>query len=480
MANKHTHTPEEILAELRGLVSEAESMVGKTLDTSDSVVATLRARYEAAQERLTDAYGEARRKAAAGVRYADETIRESPYKSIAIAATAGLVVGLIVAMRKHRSIAALVFMLLFAGGGLSLSAQRGQGRGMSQAMMMSGTYDLESTRGDNAQRAAETATRNLPPGQRDRAYQDLMARLQPPATIAIERAGRTFTISSSSGPRASFDADGRTRNEIVGRQTIATRAELVGDRLTVSSRGNRATDFLVTFEPIDRGDGLLVTRQMDNNDLRTPVVIRSYYHRVAAEPRWDIYRDAGGPGPGPDRRPRAFVIPEGTRINAVLDTQISTRSSRDGERFTMTVQGPPEYRDARIDGVIQRVQAYGGGHAAEMRVDFDTIRLRNGQSAEFDAVLSSVRTPGGATMRINSENVPNSNQAQRNVEGGAVGAALGAIIGAIAGGGKGAAIGAIAGGAGGVIIAQNDRDQYLDLPPGTQVTFIVTSSGRIR
>ena len=39
----------------------------------------------------------------------------------------------------------------------------------------------------------------------------------------------------------------------------------------------------------------------------------------------------------------------------------------------------------------------------------------------------------------------------------------------------GAAIGAVAGGTGGVILAQN-RDQHLDLPPGTQVTLIVTSS----
>jgi uncharacterized protein YcfJ len=109
-----------------------------------------------------------------------------------------------------------------------------------------------------------------------------------------------------------------------------------------------------------------------------------------------------------------------------------------------------------------------------MRVDFDTIRLRNGQTAQFDAVLNTVRTPGGVTFRVDaSGGAPNQNRNDSTVQQGAIGAALGAIIGAIAGGGKGAAIGAVVGGAGGAILAQ-DRDQYLDLPPGTQVTIIVT------
>jgi hypothetical protein len=163
------------------------------------------------------------------------------------------------------------------------------------------------------------------------------------------------------------------------------------------------------------------------------------------------------------------------RINAVLDTELSTRNTRSGQRFTMTVQGPPEYSGARIDGTVARITPYGQGRNADMAVDFDTIRLRDGQTAAFDAVLSTVRTPGGMTFRVDTETgVPDSNRTDATIQNGAIGATLGAIIGAFAGGGKGAAIGAVAGGAGGAILAQ-DRDQYLDLPPGTQVTLIVTA-----
>jgi hypothetical protein len=340
---------------------------------------------------------------------------------------------------------------------------------------MSGTYELETTRGDNVQRAADLATRNLPASQRDRTYQMLLSRLQSPRTIAIDRQGRTVTISSSSGPRATFDADGRNRNEPGqgGRMTV-TRAEFIGDRLSVSTTGNRSTDFLVTFEPLNNGNNLLVTRQMDSMDLARPVTVQSYYRRVGNQPQWDLYApDAGYNRPGSPRpSPRPFVIAEGTRISAVLDTAIGTRTSRSGQRFSMTVQGPRDYQGARIDGVIARITPYGANRNADMSIDFDQIQLRNGQTAEFDAVLDTVRTPGGVTFRVDASGGSRDWNRNDTVQDGAIGAALGAIIGAIAGGGKGAAIGAVVGGAGGMILAQ-DREQYLDLPSGTQVTLIV-------
>jgi uncharacterized protein YcfJ len=210
------------------------------------------------------------------------------------------------------------------------------------------------------------------------------------------------------------------------------------------------------------------------------VTIQSYYRRVANQPRWDLYapepRSAPEPGYTPRPGSRPFTVPDGTRIVAVLDTSLSTRTSRSGERFSMTVRSPAEYQDARIDGVIARITPYGQGRNADMQVDFDTIQLRNGQTAAFDAVLDTVRTPGGVTLRVDaSGNVPDRDRTDATIRQGAVGAALGAIIGAVAGGGKGAAIGAVVGGAGGAILAQ-DRNQHLDLPPGTQVTIIVTSS----
>lgn len=382
---------------------------------------------------------------------------------------------MMVVMKKTRRTLGLLGLVVLTAGCVSLSAQWGQRQRHGRASIaMSGTYELESTRGDDAERAADRATRNLPQARRDRAYQSLLRRLQPPAMLAIDLEGQTVTISSSSGPRATFDADGQTRNEAGwGGRVTTTRAGFIGDRLSVSTSGNRSTDFLVTFEPLNNGDGLLVTRRLDSEDLRRPVTIQSYYRRVANQPRWDLY--APEPGYAGRPEPRPFTVPDGTRIVAALDTPLSTRTSRSGERFSMTVWSPEEYQGARIDGVIARITPYGQGRNADMRIDFDTIQLRNGQTAEFDAILNTVRTPGGVTFRVDaSGDVPDRNRTDATIQQGAVGAALGAIIGAIAGGRRGAAIGAVVGGASGAILAQ-DRDEYLDLPPGTQLTIIVTS-----
>jgi hypothetical protein len=340
---------------------------------------------------------------------------------------------------------------------------------------MSGTYELESTRGDNAERAAAAATSGLAPRQRDRVYQNLLSRLQAPETLSIHRNGRTVTISSSSGPQTSFDADGRTYTEPgPGGRATTTNASFIGERLSIKSSGNRNTDFLVTFEPMNNGNGLLVTRRMDSADLQRPVTVRSYYRRVAGEPRWDVYAPERGPGRG--REARWFFVPDGARISAVLNTSLSTRNSRSGQRFSMTVLSPEEYRDSQVYGVVARVTPYAQGRNADMRIDFDGIESVDGETFDFDGVLESVRTRNGMTLRVDAlGGRPGQNRTDATIQGGAIGATLGAIIGGITGGGKGAAVGAVVGGAGGIILAQ-DRDQYLDLPPGTQVTLIVTTS----
>ena len=382
--------------------------------------------------------------------------------------------------KTPRHVVGLLSVAILTVGSLSLTAQRPRPLPPAYAPM-SGTYELESTRGGDPQRAAETATRSLPPGQRERAYQSLLSRLEPPQTLSIDRNGRTITIASSRGPRSVFDADGQMRSERgPNGQMITTRNEIRGNQLTVStSGGSRGSDFSVTFEPLNNGDGLLVTRRLDDDDLPRPVTIESYYRRIATLPRWDVY--ASGPeyeyGARPEYGP-AMLVPEGTRLSATLDTPLSMRASRNGEPFTMTVRSPAEFQGARIDGVISRVNAVRRTeNGMDMRVDFQTIELR-GRSSEFAAYLNTVRLSDGTLLRVEADgDVRDVSRQDATIQNGAIGAAVGAIIGALAGGGKGAAAGAFVGGAGGVILSQGH--EQLDLPPGADVTLTVVTRYRI-
>ena len=197
-------------------------------------------------------------------------------------------------MKRTRQVVGWVTLALLTAGSLSLTAQR-QRNQESNFAPLSGTYELESTRGGNPQRAAEAATRSLPPGQRDRAYQSLLSRLDPPQTLSIDRRGRTITIASSRGPRSVFDANGQTRRKGPNGRTVNTRTELNRNQLTVSTTGGgRGSDFSVTFQALNNGAGLLVTRRLDDDDLRQPVTIQSYYRRTDTAPRWDVYDSARG------------------------------------------------------------------------------------------------------------------------------------------------------------------------------------------
>jgi hypothetical protein len=371
-------------------------------------------------------------------------------------------------MHASRHLAALAVGLVMATAGWSPVAAQSDRDGyhLGDSNRLAGTYQLDRARSDNPQQVVNNLTRSLQVNQNDRggysrdggptpAFQNLMARLESPDTLAIDLNGRSVTIMSSNAPRLVFDADGRDRSEAgPGGRQMTTHADLYGDELTVSTSGNRGSDFTVRFEPIP--GGLRVTRQLDSEFLQTPVVTQSVYRRVADQPRWNVY---GGS--------ESVLVPDGARLTARLDRGLSTRTAREGERFTVTVTSGP-YRGAVIDGVVGRVSGRGG--RADMVFDFDRIRLGDGRAGAFEGEIESVRTPDGAMVRVDRSGVVRDRNRPdtSTLQDGAVGAGLGAIIGAIVGGGKGAAIGAIVGGGGTIIVEGRDD---LSLPAGTQITI---------
>lgn len=93
--------PEALLNDLRALVTEAEKMLSGAPDADGAeAVTTLRARFEAAQERFADLYASAKKNVTAGAKYTDEAIRANPYQSLAIALGAGLLIGVLVGRRS--------------------------------------------------------------------------------------------------------------------------------------------------------------------------------------------------------------------------------------------------------------------------------------------------------------------------------------------------------------------------------------------
>jgi YmgG-like glycine-zipper protein len=346
----------------------------------------------------------------------------------------------------------------------------------SSSNLLTGTYRLDPSRSDDPGQAADRATQTVAYANRARLRDQITARLESPDQIAIDLRGRNVTIGSSRAPQISFAADGTERVEVgPDGQTIRARATLTGDQLTVSSMGDTGNQFNVTFDPIDNGRSLSVTRRVYVQGLTRPVVVQSIYEKTSDVARFDIN---SGPQtyPSGDISGTDFIIPNGESVVAVLDSEVSTQTSREGDRFTAIVRQPSQYEGAIIEGHVSNIQRSGRiTGRSQMTLNFDSIRLRDGRSYRFAGILESVRTTQGDSVRIDNEgSVRDNNQTTRTAQRAAIGTAVGAIIGAIAGGGKGAAIGAIvgAGGGAGSVYVQGRDD--LDLTRGTELTIRVS------
>lgn len=343
--------------------------------------------------------------------------------------------------------------------------------------MLSGTYRLNVSESDNVSEVVDRAANTYyNAAQRERLERNLERRLQSPNMLAIEKRGDNVTIASSNAPQITFMADGTTRTETMpnGRRTVNVTAKTYYDGVALTYEGDRINDFYVNFMPVGN-DRLRVVRRVYLENRNETVTVASVYDKVSQTAQWDTVRrgsDTVGGNTSYD-----FIIPNGTQMTAVLRSgMISTKDSQDGDRFTLEVTSPSAYNGAVIEGRVVKAENSGRvSGRANLTLDFDSIRLRNGNTYRFAGILENVTAANGDDVKVNNEGtVRDSNQTTKTVTRAGIGAALGALIGAIAGGGEGAAIGAAIGagaGAGTVFIQGRDN---IELGQGSE--FRITAS----
>ena len=186
-----------------------------------------------------------------------------------------------------------------------INSQRA-GQGGYAANRLTGAYRLDQSRSDNPATVADRVSRGLPGGERQRRRNVILRRLEAPESLAIERRGRTVTIASSRAAQFTFEADGREQTEQSRNgRSMRTKGALSGEQLVVISEGDRSIDYQVTFEPIDNGRSLRVTRRITDEGLRQPIVANSVYDKTSDVAQLDIYsgaRDNYPCGRRPQRR----------------------------------------------------------------------------------------------------------------------------------------------------------------------------------
>jgi hypothetical protein len=161
--------------------------------------------------------------------------------------------------------------------------------------------------------------------------------------------------------------------------------------------------------------------------------------------------------------PQPIVVPEGTRIEVVLDQSLSSKTASAGQSFSATVVDPivadgqeviPKGAHAR--GTVTSAKAAGRFKgASELGLALRTVEV-NGQRYEIRASTPELSKKGKGK------------RTGALIGGGAGG---GALIGGLAGGGKGALIGGLIGAGAGTGGAAFTGNRDVELPAETGLTF---------
>ncbi|MEQ1645551.1 MAG: hypothetical protein ABL959_19025, partial [Pyrinomonadaceae bacterium] len=353
------------------------------------------------------------------------------------------------------------------------------GNGGNFDRRLTGTYRLNVAQSDDVTTMVDRAIVNAQyqTNARDRMRTNLERRLRSPETLTFEKRGQMITMSSSNAQSVELTADGVARTETSPNgRSVTTTVQATNRDLTINYDGDRTNDFYLTFTPANNGQ-LRVTRRVYLENNAQTITVSSVYDKTSQMAEWNnntnppIYN--GGSSSG-------FIIPNNTNLTATLDTPLSTRNVRDGERFTMTVDSPSQYNGATIEGTVDGTRSGVVSGRATMSLNFQTIRMRDGRTYTFAGIVESVRETNGNVINVNNEGtIRDRSQTTTTATRAGVGAVLGAIIGAIAGGGSGAAIGAgVGAGAGAGTVVLQGRDN-LELARGSQFTITATAPANV-
>jgi hypothetical protein len=341
--------------------------------------------------------------------------------------------------------------------------------------MLNGTYRLNLAQSDNVAEVVERATTTgYQTNQRDRVSRNLERRLTSPDMMAIEKVGTQVTIASSTAPQVTFAADGTPRTETNNNgRSVKITATTTYDGVSLTYEGERMNDFYVNFIPMSNGQ-LKVVRRVYLENRNETVTVASVYDKISSTAQWSQVNNNQNTTTGSLNN--TFVVPNNTKMTAVLTTPVSTKASQSGDRFQMEVTSPSQYDGAIIEGRVAKTERSGRvSGRAQVSLEFDTIRLRDGQTYRFAGFVDGVTLASGEKVAVNNEGtVRDNNQTTKTAQRAGIGAALGALIGAIAGGGQGAVIGAgVGAGAGAGTVILQGRDD-VELENGTE--FVITAT----
>jgi hypothetical protein len=170
-------------------------------------------------------------------------------------------------------------------------------------------------------------------------------------------------------------------------------------------------------------------------------------------------------------RPAPVVVPEGATLSLVLETSMSSETSRAGDRVVAKL----------ADGVRvgEKVVVPAGSEVrgrVTAAVPSGRVKTRARLAFAFDTLVLDGKEHAIGTGAIDIT-APDTHKRDAATIG--IGAGAGAIVGGIAKGGKGAAIGTLIGGAAGTGVVLVNTGKEVELTVGSRITIRLTNEARL-
>jgi hypothetical protein len=195
--------------------------------------------------------------------------------------------------RSYLTIAALVLVSIgsaFSQGRQRVNPQTRLSSLPSAPCVMNGTYRVDVAGSDRLYSVVKSARSTVPFTEQQRFFMDLSTRLTPPDMLAIECKGSYVSVGSSRAGKITYLADGKNRSErMPDGGVVNSKVTLRRNSLTFVSVGKTEDNVNVAFESLDDGKRLSVTRRIYAKQLLEPIIIQTFYDRIATDVQWNIY-----------------------------------------------------------------------------------------------------------------------------------------------------------------------------------------------
>jgi hypothetical protein len=137
---------------------------------------------------------------------------------------------------------------------------------------------------------------------------------------------------------------------------------------------------------------------------RTMVPLRFISETLGADVRWDagvdaVYITSAGTSTSTGSsggNAAMLTLPENTVIPVMLDRQLSSNMSREGDRFTATLDtnGSTDYlglpKGTKLHGIVTKATPRSGQDPGVLALDFQRIELADGRGSNIDGALTGL------------------------------------------------------------------------------------------